>query len=1513
MSTAYWKMAVQISKKRKFVSDGIFKAELNEFLTRELAEDGYSGVEVRVTPTRTEIIILATRTQNVLGEKGRRIRELTAVVQKRFGFPEGSVELYAEKVATRGLCAIAQAESLRYKLLGGLAVRRACYGVLRFIMESGAKGCEVVVSGKLRGQRAKSMKFVDGLMIHSGDPVNYYVDTAVRHVLLRQGVLGIKVKIMLPWDPSGKIGPKKPLPDHVSIVEPKEENLPTTPISEQKGAKPEVPVMPQGAPVFTSWITWRTLCFFKGFQLPTGQTEIKMSLPDYKSPEKHPAHAPPHSPVVQLNVGGHLFSTLLSTLRKHPDSQLAEMFSGQPKIRTDEQGCYFIDRDGSHFGAVLQFLRSEQLPTQNIQEVYKEAVHYNIKPLIKCLGETPQLFGELVGRQQFLSRVPHYKENIEVLIRIARAEAIATRCSTIMICVLRTEEDLGFYDNAINNLGADKESVVTFGPWKAEPSVKDLLDCIKMDIESQGYKTCGAGGGVWCKKDAVFVYRRLGDSALLPCTNLVSSDCSFISWTFYKGGQVRYTHEVTGGRVEVDSDKFSRVSVTPNCSLQLHELKEDDAGSYVCLHNGDIMTDVYLSLLTVTALSKVSDLRHGGSLALSCILFTYYDAGSCKSYSNTFSLSWVNKDGSVLPKDTRYEVIVSTRCNITLVTKLQREDKNRKWRCQVNTTGNNRAVFQDFTSAFLFESPSTQDVTPASAVDCTVQLPISRIVLCVALPVMVIIVGIFTWRIDIPHEETPAKKLRLSKPSKSAALHIDLCKATNSTDALQYLLQFARKPVEAESVEGVVRILLEHYYKETDNSVRLKIASLLGLLSKTQGFSPDCIVDDTINALSNEKSHQVLAQLLDTLLVIGSQLPESPTLRQRLVEVACKHLSDTYFGVRNKCLQLLGCLGMVDTPLNKDEGLGTSIGGVRDVQSIISDYFGDQDPRVRTAAIKATLQLHERGMKIHQIIYEQACRLLSDDYEQVRSAAVQMVWVLSQLYPESIVPIPSSNEEIRLVDDAFGKISHMVSDGSWMVRVQAAKTLGSMLQVSPHFLEQTLDKKLMSDLRRKRTAHERAKELFASGEFSSGRKWADDAPKEKLDTNTVNLIASGACGAFVHGLEDEMFEVRIAAVEALCQLARSSPSFAEKCLDFLVDMFNDEIEEVRLQSIHVLREISTHITLREDQLDTVLAVLEDSSRDIREAVHELLCYTNVSTKECIQLALLELLKNLNKYPTDRNSVWKCLKFVGSRHPTLVLPLVSELLSTHPYFDTPEPDMDDPAYIAVLVLVFNAARSCPTMPALFSDHTFRHYAYLRDSLSHLVPPLRLPGRKQVYGLDSVDSGCGSGSVESAQLFLQQSLNRVSTIQNLEAPGAQDLLDFTIRDLQRLGELQTELAGAADFCATYLHCQLLLIKALQEKLWNMAVPLCPKQNVTATAAAQQILEETYKLEFLYCGLESRQVATIHHVRLQAKALQLVLTARTRQGSVHTLKTCTDVDDICVHTTSLNVDVFVNCLQV
>lgn len=63
----------------------------------------------------------------------------------------------------------------------------------------------------------------------------------MHHVLFRQGVLGVKVKIMLPWDRSGKTGPKNPLPDDVSTVEAKDEILPIILVSKPKGRKPEPP------------------------------------------------------------------------------------------------------------------------------------------------------------------------------------------------------------------------------------------------------------------------------------------------------------------------------------------------------------------------------------------------------------------------------------------------------------------------------------------------------------------------------------------------------------------------------------------------------------------------------------------------------------------------------------------------------------------------------------------------------------------------------------------------------------------------------------------------------------------------------------------------------------------------------------------------------------------------------------------------------------------------------------------------------------------------------------------------------------------------------------------------------------------------------------------------------------------------------------------------------------------------------------------------------------------------
>ena len=104
-----------------------------------------------------------------------------------------------------------------------MPARRACNGVLRYVLENGAKGAEIIISGKLRGSRAKAVKFKDGYMIKSGDAAkNGYIDSATRNCELKQGIIGIKVKIMLPYDPTGRNGCSTKQADVVKVYEPKE-------------------------------------------------------------------------------------------------------------------------------------------------------------------------------------------------------------------------------------------------------------------------------------------------------------------------------------------------------------------------------------------------------------------------------------------------------------------------------------------------------------------------------------------------------------------------------------------------------------------------------------------------------------------------------------------------------------------------------------------------------------------------------------------------------------------------------------------------------------------------------------------------------------------------------------------------------------------------------------------------------------------------------------------------------------------------------------------------------------------------------------------------------------------------------------------------------------------------------------------------------------------------------------------------------------------------------------------
>uniref|UniRef100_A0A8C9JAJ9 BTB/POZ domain-containing protein KCTD7 n=1 Tax=Panthera tigris altaica TaxID=74533 RepID=A0A8C9JAJ9_PANTA len=205
--------------------------------------------------------------------------------------------------------------------------------------------------------------------------------------------------------------------------------------------------------------------------------------------------------VVPLNIGGAHFTTRLSTLRRYEDTMLAAMFSGRHFIPTDSEGRYFIDRDGTHFGDVLNFLRSGDLPPrERVRAVYKEAQYYAIGPLLEQLENMQPLKGEKV-RQAFLGLMPYYKDHLERIVEIARLRAVQrkARFAKLKVCVFKEEMPITPYEcPLLNSLRFERsesdgqlfehhcEVDVSFGPWEAVADVYDLLHCLVTDLSAQG-------------------------------------------------------------------------------------------------------------------------------------------------------------------------------------------------------------------------------------------------------------------------------------------------------------------------------------------------------------------------------------------------------------------------------------------------------------------------------------------------------------------------------------------------------------------------------------------------------------------------------------------------------------------------------------------------------------------------------------------------------------------------------------------------------------------------------------------------------------------------------------------------------------------------------------------------------------------------------------------------------------------------------------------------------------------
>ncbi|WP_099209832.1 30S ribosomal protein S3 [Thermococcus henrietii] len=199
---------------RYFIKEGVKEMLIDEYLEKELRRGGYGGLDIKKTPLGTKVIIFAASPGYVIGRGGRRIRQLTRILETQFGLENPQIEV--EEIKNPYLNAKVQAVRLAQALERGIHFRRAAYSAIRAIMRNGARGVEIRLSGKLTGERAKSVRFYQGYLAKVGNPAETLVSKGYAQALLKLGVIGVKVAIM---------PPDARLPDEIEVKDIVEEEV----------------------------------------------------------------------------------------------------------------------------------------------------------------------------------------------------------------------------------------------------------------------------------------------------------------------------------------------------------------------------------------------------------------------------------------------------------------------------------------------------------------------------------------------------------------------------------------------------------------------------------------------------------------------------------------------------------------------------------------------------------------------------------------------------------------------------------------------------------------------------------------------------------------------------------------------------------------------------------------------------------------------------------------------------------------------------------------------------------------------------------------------------------------------------------------------------------------------------------------------------------------------------------------------------------------------------------------
>ena len=181
---------------KHFISESIKKTEIDEYLQQEFERAGYGGVDITKTPLGTHVVVYTMRPGIVIGRGGETIKKLAKTLEEKFKMPNPQISV--AEVEIPELNANIVASRITSALKRGVHYRRAGFWGLNQIMDAGALGAEVIISGKLRTDRARYEKFRTGYLPKSGEPPRKYMRKAELHVQTKPGILGVKVRLIPP-------------------------------------------------------------------------------------------------------------------------------------------------------------------------------------------------------------------------------------------------------------------------------------------------------------------------------------------------------------------------------------------------------------------------------------------------------------------------------------------------------------------------------------------------------------------------------------------------------------------------------------------------------------------------------------------------------------------------------------------------------------------------------------------------------------------------------------------------------------------------------------------------------------------------------------------------------------------------------------------------------------------------------------------------------------------------------------------------------------------------------------------------------------------------------------------------------------------------------------------------------------------------------------------------------------------------------------------------------------------